>query len=298
MDFLFRILSKPGLNFLYFVADYLLFPLIYHIIRYRRKIVIKNLRNAFPNLNANEYRQLEKKIYHQFCNVFAEIIYSYRITISELKERVHFTGVEKLVELNLKYKSSIIMLGHMGCWEWMCSIHHHVKDQGITECSVYRKQKNESVNQLMEKLREKVGGICADKNKILRTIISRRKENLITIYGMVADQKPSPNNMHFWTTFLNQPTAFLDGSDILARKFDYPVFYFYITSPKRGYYDVDTILLSENSKDAAEYEIVSKYSKILEKNILEQPQLWLWTHNRWKWTPNDVPENTRTNLKD
>ena len=218
------------------------------------------------------------------------------MTEQEVKERVQFHGVERLRELNLKYGGSFIMLGHIGCWEWVDSIHHHVKDAGITECSVYRKLKQQSMDRLMLEIRTRMGGICAEKDKLLRTIISRKKDNLPTIYGMLSDQKPSPNNMHFWTTFLNQDTSFLSGTEVLARKYHLPVFYFFITQPKRGYYDVDIRLLAEQPESLPEYRLTADYAAILEQNILQQPHLWLWTHNRWKWSKKDIPANIKTNL--
>jgi len=101
--------------------------------------------------------------------------------------------------------------------------------------------------------------------------------------GLLSDQKPRPEVTKYWTTFLNQNTGFLDGGEVLAKKFGYPVFYLYITRTKRGYYVADMRTISATPKDTAEGEITERYARLLEENIKEQPALWLWTHNRWKW---------------
>lgn len=297
MRFLLRILSKLGLPFLYKLADYLLYPLVYYVIRYRRHLVRLNLSRSFPNMSAEQIRLLERKFYHQFCSVLVEIVYSYRMSIEEIKEHVRFSGIERLIELNLKYGGSFIMLGHLGCWEWHASIHHHVSAAGIVECSIYRQLKQPSVDRIMREIRERIGGMCCEKSKILKTIILRRKEAVPTIYGMLSDQKPSPANMHYWTEFLHQDTAFLSGTEVLARKYKLPVFYFYITQSQRGYYDIDIRLISEQPELTEEYSITADYVKLLEANIQQQPHLWLWTHNRWKWSRQDLPANVKTNLK-
>ena len=297
MRLIFGILSRLRLSVLYKIADYFLYPTVYYIIRYRRKMVRKNLQRSFPEYNATQLRELERRFYHQFCSVMVEIVYSYRMSVEEVKQRVRFTGVERLIALNLQYGGSFVMLGHVGCWEWMASIHHHIKDAGITECSIYRQLKQSSMDLIMQQIRCRVGGICSEKNKILRTIISRKKDNQPTLYGMLSDQKPSPANMHYWTTFLNQDTAFLNGTEVLSRKYKLPVFYFYITQPKRGYYDVDIRLIAERPDHTEEYQITADYAAVLEKNIRQEPHLWLWTHNRWKWSRKDIPVNIKTNIR-
>ena len=259
-------------------------------------MVRRNLRNSFPDKSETELLEYEHQFYHQFCSVIVEIVYSYRMSIDEVKQRVRFNGLEQLIELNQRYGGSFVMLGHVGCWEWMASIHHHIKDSGITECSVYRRLKQKPMDELMQEIRCRIGGICSEKNQILRTIISRKKDNLPTLYGMLSDQKPSPQNMHFWTTFLNQDTSFLNGTEVLARKYRLPVFFFDITQPQRGYYDVTIHLIAEQPELTDEYRITADYAALLEDNIRLQPHLWLWSHNRWKWQRKDIPANIKTNI--
>jgi len=101
--------------------------------------------------------------------------------------------------------------------------------------------------------------------------------------GLLSDQKPRPEVTRTWTEFLHQETGFLDGGEVLGKKFGYPVVYLYIRRVRRGYYDVDLRVLAANPKQTGEGEITRAYARILEQNIQEQPELWLWTHNRWKW---------------
>ncbi len=296
MRLIVRLVSLLRLPTLYRLADYVLYPLVYYVVRYRRKIVRRNLQNSFPHYKATELKQLEHKFYHHLCNVMVEIAYGYRITTEEMLSRVRFSDTTQLSQLTLQAGGAVVMLAHIGCWEWLASLQQNVDQQTIAEGNVYRKLKSQAADSLMLYIRNRQGGLCIEKNRLLRTMISRRQDNLTTMYGMLSDQKPSPNNMHFWTTFLNQDTAFLDGSEVLARRFRYPVFYLYITSPRRGYYDVEVKLIAEHPEQTAQYEITAQYARLLEDNILRQPQLWLWTHNRWKWSRKDIPANLRTNL--
>ena len=281
---LIRILSRLPLPLLYFVADALVYPLMYHVVRYRRAVVAKNLRMSFPEKSAKQRRDLERQFYRRFASTIMEIIYGYRISDEEMRERFVFENVEVVEELAHKNKGVFFMLGHLGNWEWIADIGKRYTDTSIKEYNVYRQQKSPSADQAMLALRlKRGGGGCIEKKQLLRQLVAmRHADNPITI-GLISDQKPSPRNAHVWTTFLNQETAFLDGGEVLARKFGYAVTYVHVESPKRGYYRARFEIITDNPAATNPTEITLAYARLLEQNILESPELWLWTHNRWKW---------------
>lgn len=282
---LIRILSRLPLPLLYFVADALVYPLMYHVVRYRRAVVAKNLRMSFPEKSAKQRRDLERQFYRRFASTIMEIIYGYRISDEEMRERFVFENVELVEELAHKNKGVFFMLGHLGNWEWIADIGKRYTDTSIKEYNVYRQQKSPSADQAMLALRlKRGGGGCIEKKQLLRQLVAmRHADNPITI-GLISDQKPSPRNAHVWTTFLNQETAFLDGGEVLARKFGYAVTYVHVESPKRGYYRARFEVITDNPAATNPTEITLAYARLLEQNILESPELWLWTHNRWKWS--------------
>ena len=286
---LIRILSRLPLPFLYVISDTLLYPLMYYVVRYRRKIVAKNLRLSFPEKSNEQRNVLERKFYRRFASTIMEIIYGYRISDEEMRERFVFENLELVEELAHRNKGVFFMLGHLGNWEWIADIGKRYTDNNIKEYNVYRQQKNASVDKAMLALRNKRGGGgCIEKKQLLRQLVSMRHAgNPITI-GLISDQKPSPRNAHIWTMFLNQETAFLDGGEILARKFGYAVTYVHVESPKRGYYRARFELITDNPAATNPTDITLAYAQHLEQNILESPELWLWTHNRWKWSRTDL----------
>ena len=285
MLLLIRILSRLPLPLLYFVADALVYPLMYHVVRYRRAVVAKNLRMSFPEKSAKQRRDLERQFYRRFASTIMEIIYGYRISDEEMRERFVFENVEIVEELAHKNKGVFFMLGHLGNWEWIADIGKRYTDTSIKEYNVYRQQKSPSADKAMLALRlKRGGGGCIEKKQLLRQLVAmRHADNPITI-GLISDQKPSPRNAHVWTTFLNQETAFLDGGEVLARKFGYAVTYVHVESPKRGYYRARFEVITDNPAATNPTEITLAYARLLEQNILQSPELWLWSHNRWKWS--------------
>ena len=275
-------LSRLPLGWHYAMADGLIYPLMYHVVRYRRGVVRENLEKAFPEKNKQERQAIERAFYHQFCDTIAETIYGFRCSDEEMRQRVVFDNMDEVNRLIDAAGGGLFMLAHFGNWEWMASIQQWLS-AGVTELNVYRKLKSQRMDALMLAIRGKRGGACVEKQRILREMVRYRAEHKPVTVGLLSDQKPRPEVTRTWLTFLHQETGFLDGAEVLGKKFGYPVFYLYITRKQRGYYHVDMRTLSATPKDSAEGEITTAYARVLEQNIHEQPELWLWTHKRWKW---------------
>ena len=271
-----------GLRILHRTVDWLLYPTLYYVVRYRRRLVRKNLRNSFPDKPEKELRQIERAFYRQFCDTMVEAIYGYRMDETEMRRHVVFHNTEEVNRLIDQAGGGLFMLAHYGNWEWMASIQSWVSP-GVTELNVYRRLKSKVFDRLMLALRSKRGGMCVEKQRILREMVRMRAEKKPVTVGLLSDQKPRPEVTRTWTEFLHQETGWLDGGEVLGKKFGYPVVYLYIRRVRRGYYDVDLRVLAADPKQTGEGNITRAYANILEKNILEQPELWLWTHNRWKW---------------
>lgn len=279
------ILSRLPLRVHHAFADWLIYPLMMYVVRYRRRLVAKNLHLSFPDKTEAERKQIARDFYHQFCYTIVETVYGYRMTDEEMKERVVFEGMDEVNQLVDAAGGGLFMLAHFGNWEWMASVQQWVSP-GVTELNVYRRLKSEAMDKLMLDIRSKRGGACVEKQRILRELVRYRAEKKPVTVGLLSDQKPRPEVTRTWTTFLHQETGFLDGAEVLGKKFGYPVFYLYITREERGRYHVQMQTIAADPKNTAEGEITETYARLLEQNIQEQPHLWLWTHNRWKWKKN------------
>lgn len=266
----------------YRFADWILFPMMYYVVRYRRKLTARNLALAFPEKSEAERRQLARAFYHRFCDTIVEILYGYNCPDEEMRERVVFQNMDEVNRLIQDAGGAIFMLAHLGNWEWIASMQQWVRPD-VTELNVYRPLKNKGMDRLMLAIRGKRGGACVEKQRILREMIRYRAEKRPVAVGLISDQKPRPEVTRVWTEFFHQETGFLDGGEVLGKKFGYPVFYVFITRTARGYYHVDMRPIAIKPQETAEGEITRAYAKSLEQNIREQPELWLWTHNRFRW---------------
>ena len=282
LRFLVSGLSRLPLGVHYWFADWILYPVMYYIVRYRRNMTKHNLALAFPEKTEKERRQIAKDFYHHFCNTFAESIYGYRMSDEEMRQRVVLENMDEVNKLIDAADGGIFMLAHLGNWEWLASVQQWLSE-GVTELNVYRQLKNKGMDKLMLAIRAKRGGECVEKRQLLRELVQYKAKKQPVTVGLIADQKPRKEVTRTWVKFLNQEIGFLDGGEVIAKKFGFPVFYAYTTRTKRGYYHVDVQLITDRPEKTKEGEITETYAHKLEANIKEQPALWLWTHNRFKW---------------
>ena len=283
MRLLIRIFSLLPLSVLYMISDIILYPLVYYVARYRLKVVRKNLRNSFPDKSHDELKNIEKKFYHHFADLIVEVVYGYRVGDEEMRERVVFENVDLVEDLASKTHGVIACLGHMGNWEWLVDLNKRFVNPAMVEYNVYRQLKNHTSDNMMLELRSKRGGECIEKKLLLRKLVALRRSEHPFVVGMLSDQKPSKRSSYAWTQFLNQETAFLDGSEVLAHKFGFSAVYAHIWSPKRGYYRIRFEQITDDPELMQPEEMTKRYAELLEQNICAQPEQWLWTHNRWKW---------------
>lgn len=286
MRFLVRTISLLPLSLLYFIADYIVYPIIYYIVRYRRRVVSENLLYSFPDKILKERKRIEKEFYHFFSALLLETIKGYRIDHEQMKDHFEIYGHEKMIEDAKTHGGIILMLGHICTWEWLAEIGYYTNQGGVESAYVYHHLNNKKADDLMLEIRKKRGGDCVEMRGLLRYIIKMKNEQKPCIYCLLADQKPSPDVELFETTFLNQRTTFFSGGDKLSRKFGYPVYFAHSAMRGRGHYVLTLQPMVADANSLPINEVTKIYATTLEKNILEFPAYWLWSHNRWKWTRN------------
>ena len=259
----------------------ILYFLIYYVIGYRIKVVRKNLSDSFPEKTDIELRRLERRFYHHFADYIVETIKLAHISLSELQQRGFIVNPEVLNDLLDKgHSCCMLLMGHYGNWEWLSGSTTRLKDCRMYQ--IYRPLNNQAIDKLFIYLRTKFGSFGIKKNDTLRDIIALKREGIRSLVIFLADQTPSPSNLHYWTTWLNQDTPMLTGPERIARKLNIPVIYLDVRQLRRGYYDATLHIISENPKDTPEFWITEKYARMMERSILRDPAYYLWTHKRWK----------------
>lgn len=267
---------------LYLLSDFF-YILVFHIIKYRRKLVFKNMSDSFPEKSKQEIQHLEKAFYHWFCDYIVESVKLLTISKKQLMRRMIFKGTEVVDNIVKDGQSCAVYLGHYCNWEWITSLPLWVTPEA--QCGqIYHVLENSDYDHLFLKLRQRMGAVCIPMAETLRRIIKYKQEGRQVVIGYISDQVPFWNNIHHWVTFLNHDTPVLTGTERLAQQTNHAVLYIDVTRPKRGYYIAEFKLITREPKLMKDYSITETYFKMLEESICRAPEFWLWTHNRWKRT--------------
>ncbi|UYQ93025.1 lysophospholipid acyltransferase family protein [Chitinophaga horti] len=261
---------------LYLLSDFL-YILMYYVVGYRKKTVFENLRKAFPNKTEKEITLLARTYFRNLTDMMVETIKLLTMSKKSLQKRFKcdLTVLQQLYEQG---KSCQLHLGHNFNWEWanlFCM-------QGVKYpfLVVYMPLANKSADRMFRHFREKFGTVLISAKDMRNSMAPwMDKQYLI---ALVADQNPGKRRRAFWFPFLNQMTLFYKGPEMSARRHDIPVVFADIRKKKRGYYEAVLKLAYEHPAQTEEREITGSFVSYLEKNILEQPEVWVWSHRRWK----------------
>ena len=280
LSFFLRLFSYVPFCLLYIISDGLYF-LVYYVFRYRRRIVRKNLTESFPEKSEDDIKKIEKNFYSFFTDNILESLKMFTISRKEMLRRVKFVNVEEVDDLMRNGKSISLFLGHYGNWEWMSSIPLHINKE-VVAAQIYHKLSNKNMDRLMLYVRERMGAVCVEMRKTARYVNELATENKVCIIGFIADQAPRKKDARHFLHFLNHNTPVLTGTEKITKHYDFGAFFLDVKRVKRGYYEARFVKMHDNPKSLPDFELTAIYYQMLEKCIRTQPELYLWSHNRFR----------------
>lgn len=276
-------LSLLPMTLLYRISD-ILYLTFRTIVPYRKAVITNNLERSFPQMSKSEIRQIRFKFYRHFCDLLMEGVKNLSISKNELKKRLVVTNPELMNELFDKNKSVLLLGGHYCNWEWLITsqntlFQHEAYGIGKKLTSKYWDKK---LNERRERF-----GMHVINNKNYKEVLENNEHECKAIL-VLTDQSPGSSIRSYWTKFLHQNTAVLFGAEMLAHELNYSVVYFRMKKLKRGYYELSLELIAESPRTMQWGKITKAHVERLEEQIILQPELWLWSHKRWK---REVPKD-------
>ncbi len=262
-----------------FVLADIFYVLIFYVARYRRKVVHENLIKSFPEKSTEEIRTITKKFYHHLSDLGLETIKFNRMTEKQIDDRIKFHNLDIYEEYYNQGKSMIVLGQHHNNWEWSGAMQRYIKSQLLVVYNPLRD--NQAMEKFILETRERFGAKSIPIQHSVRTALAFNTNERPSSLILAADQAP-PANSQFWTTFLNQETAFFSGPMKIAIKTNLPVILHHTRKVGRSRYEVFHYKLIENPSMVKPEEILMAYIHKLEDIIIAEPEYWLWSHRRWK----------------
>lgn len=270
------LISLLPLRILYIFSD-LICNFLYYIMKYRRDVVMDNLTHAFPLKTETEKTKIAKKFYRNFTDNFIEILKM--VSASEGFIRKHMVADFRILDtIHASGKSCNLVLGHNFNWEWAnYSIGLQTKSNLLV---VYMPINSGLVDRIFKTIRQKGNAKLLSAHNMLRDFMPYRKSQYALV--LAADQNPGNPGSAYWLNFFGRPAPFVTGPEKGVRPQDLPVVFATFKKTKRGYYQVNLDLLEEHPKALPEGELTRRFVRHLEEVISQDPDLWLWSHKRWK----------------
>ncbi len=276
--FFFKIISYLPISVLYLFTD-ILFLFAYHVVGYRKKVVNENLANAFPEKSEKERAKIRRKFYRNLTDSFAETLKLLTLSKEEINKRYACENLHLVTDPIANGKIIVGFQAHFFNWEG------HVLTMSTylgSFCEVvYLKLNTTFFDKFMKELRGRFGATLTERNQFIKQFIAQKdKPRLI---ALAADQRPQFSEIRYWSTFMNRDAAFFEGGEKLAKRFSCQVIYGEVAKVKRGHYRFTYhILASPPYEGGNSNGITERYIRAVEKNIQDSPDLYLWSHNRWK----------------
>ena len=273
---IFYLLSLLPMPVLYGISDFA-YWIIYRVAGYRKKVVMNNLDIAFPEKTREEKLKIAAGFYRNLTDTFIETIKL--VSASDRFIKKHVSGdFTILKQLQAKGRKCQVHLGHNFNWEY-ANLALPLDVPYLFLC-VYMPINNKPLDRLFRKIRSRSGSVLLPATEMRTAILPYRNETYLL--ALVADQNPGNPQHSYWMNFFGRPTPFVKGPEKGARANDTAVVFAHITKTKRGYYEVHLDLASEHPHLLPESELTKIYTRYLEKVIRAHPEMWLWSHRRWK----------------
>jgi KDO2-lipid IV(A) lauroyltransferase len=269
--------SLLPLRILFFLSDIAYF-LLYFVIGYRKSVVMANLLRVFPEKTGEERKKIARKFYRNFTDNFIEFIKLLSASPAFIDK--HFTGDYSLChKVYEEGKRCQVLLAHNFNWELACvAIPRQVRHLFLV---VYMPIGSKVLNRIFMKIRSGSGAILLSATDMRNSLIPYR--NKLYMLGLVADQNPGNPKNAYWLNFFGKPTPFVKGPESGAGKGNTAVLFCKFIKEKRGYYKIIFEMGEENPVSLTEGVMTKKYVEYLSNFMREHPEMWLWSHRRWKW---------------
>lgn len=271
--------------------------LLYHLFKYRRQVVEKNIRLALTHLSPEEQKAVGRCFYRHLAELMLhEARYAYR-SDEQVRRLFRLEQTELLDQLyEAGHRQLFVLLGHIGPWELMGSSALHLDRSRYQLHVIYKRLHNPVADQLTREMREQHYAQCIEMTQLARTLIRHQSEQTeqtdgrTHIYCLLADQSPSYEQMRYASSLFGRTTPFVTGWSHLATKLQIPLLFYEIRYDDPAKQWVGTFrLLCEHPTDKLQHQLIDDYVTLLEENIRLAPHRWLWSHKRWRFDPHDFP---------
>ena len=258
--------------------------LILRLLRYRKRVIMQQLRESFPQKSEAELKKICSRNYRHLAEMIVDTLSLAGMSEKRRARNTEFNLTENFHEV-IEGKNIVVLTSHYGFWEIALNLYLATPNHRLVVA--YRPLTSTIADKLYKRLRNNPHVDVVPSKQLVRHYVANRNgidgKNLVV--GLIADQNCPPTKGCCWHSFLNHDSLFFDGGEQLAVKFGLPVFYMELERIKAGRYRHNYTLLYDGQEEIKPHEITERYVRCLERTIEAKPEYWMWSHRRWKFYP-------------
>ncbi len=241
-----------------------------------KKIVTNNIKNSLSITDNDEISKIINNMWSNYGRILSDYIFIKNFRLGKLNNYIKIEGNEILEKIKTEKKPVIFISGHFNNFELMAM---EIEKSGINLAAIYRPLNNIFLNKIVERIRKKY--IC--KNQIKKGVSGIRK--MIEFYNknfsiaLMIDQRVSEG---IYSNFFGKPALTTSIPAKMVKKFGCKIVPIYIERINKINYKMKIFEPMSFEKTDSLENITNNLNIWLEKMIKNNPNQWIWSHNRWK----------------
>ena len=246
-----------------------------------KKIIKQNIKIGLGEMDEKKESEIINDMWSNIGRTFAEYVFLKDFKFNKTNfDHMKIIGVNYLDEIKKNNEAVIFYSAHFANFELMAM---ELEKSGIKCAAIYRPLNNFFLNPLMEYLRMKY--ICPNQipkgRSGMRQVVNRVKDNYSI--ALMVDQRVGEG---LKINFFDQPAQTTTIPAQLALKYDCKLVPISLKRIEDVIFEMTVHqpyeILKTGNNDQDIKNITLKINQIIEKMVIENPNQWLWSHNRWK----------------
>jgi len=261
---------------------------VYHCHRRLRRVGLRNLELAFPEMPLKRRKKILRGVYVSLGRLLGEVCLFPRYTPANASQIAVYQGFENFEAAEKRCKGVLLLTGHFGGWE-VGSFFHSL--QGHPMQIVVRPLDNPCLDALVARYRGLHGNRMIGKDEFARGLLKAMHRNATV--GILMDTNMIPRQGVF-VDFFGIPACTPGGLARVALHTDatvVPAFTIWdaVLRKYRVEFGPPVELVRTGDVEADTTANTAKFTRIIEDYVRRYPDQWLWVHRRWKTRPGDEP---------
>ena len=263
-----------------------------------RRVTLKNLTLCFGNEKSpGAIRALARENFRCIGESYACAVKTAAMTLGELQPHVEFADTAGLgpAAAARKRQNFVVAIGHFGNFELYARLNQFIR--GYQFATTYRGLRPESINRLLQSLREQSGCLFFERRFQAAELKSAMNRGGLVL-GLLSDQRAGDGGLRL--PFLGHDCSTSAAPAVLALRYNAALYTGFCFRTGLAQWRIEASQEIQTHQDGGprtSEAIMRDVNRAFEEAVRRDPANWFWVHNRWKMPKNLVRKSATAPLE-